>query len=79
MSVDVGLGKRIRFSEKFSLQLRAEAFNVLNRANFRPSTGGSDAALGENSNFFNINSSTFGRITATFPPRIMQFGARFEF
>ena len=79
-TVDVGLGKRIRFSEKYSLQLRAEAFNVFNRANFRPVTGaGTDGALGENSNLFNINSNTFGRITTTFPPRIMQFGARFEF
>ena len=80
LTVDVGLGKRIRFSDKFSLQLRAEAFNVFNRANFRPVTGaGTDGALGENSNLFNINSNTFGRLTTTFPPRIMQFGARFEF
>ena len=32
-NVDGGLYKRIRFSEKYSLQLRMEAFNVFNHAN----------------------------------------------
>ncbi|HWW76123.1 MAG TPA: hypothetical protein VNZ44_12035, partial [Pyrinomonadaceae bacterium] len=32
-NVDAGLYKRIRFSERYSLQLRLEAFNVLNHAN----------------------------------------------
>ncbi len=32
-NVDGGLYKRIRFSEKYSLQLRLEAFNVFNHAN----------------------------------------------
>jgi hypothetical protein len=78
-TVDVGLSKRIRFSERTSLQLRAEAFNLLNRANFLIGTGLGDGSAGENSNIFNINSTTFGRIQTAFPPRILQFGARFEF
>ena len=32
-NVDAGLYKRIRFSEKYNLQLRLEAFNVFNHAN----------------------------------------------
>jgi len=80
LTVDMGLGKRIRFSEKFSLQLRAEAFNVLNRANFRGPTGADgNSAAGENSTLFNVNSTTFGRFSSTYAPRIFQFGARFEF
>jgi hypothetical protein len=32
-NVDMGLYKRVRFSEKYSMQLRFEAFNVFNHAN----------------------------------------------
>jgi hypothetical protein len=63
---DAGLSKRFRVTERGTLQLRWEVFNVLNRANF---------SVGDQ----NINSTTFGRITATNAPRVMQFGARFDF
>jgi Carboxypeptidase regulatory-like domain len=54
---------------KYKLQLRAEAFNVLNQARF-----------GVASQFNNINSSTFGRANFTYPsPRVIQFVGRFEF
>lgn len=80
-NIDLGLSKRFRFNERMGIQLRAEAFNLFNRANFRASTGttSGDSALGENSNIFNVNSTTFGRITNTYAPRVMQFGLRFEF
>jgi hypothetical protein len=79
LTVDLGLSKRFRFTERFGLQLRAEAFNVFNRANFFAPSGVGDGATGENSDIFNVNSPTFGRITGTFAPRILQFGARLEF
>lgn len=66
INVDMGISKNIRFSESIRLQLRAEAFNIFNRANF---------AVGD----FNVNSTDFGRITTNFTPRILQFGARFDF
>lgn len=66
---DASIIKNIRMGENTRLQLRAEAFNVLNRANFFVGNFGN----------FDINSSSFGRITSTFSPRILQFGARFEF
>jgi len=65
---DAGLAKSFRFSESMRLQLRAEAFNVLNRTNVNQSLD------------LNINSDSFGRITTTnLTPRILQFGARFDF
>ena len=67
---DAGFIKRIRFGETTRLELRAEAFNVLNRANF---------FIADNSGIFNVNSTSFGRLTTTFSPRIMQLGARLEF
>jgi hypothetical protein len=80
INVDLGISKRIVFSETVGLQLRAEAFNLFNRANFFAPTGSQgDGSTGENSNIFNINSTTFGRISSTYEPRILQFGLRFEF
>lgn len=65
---DAGLSKNIRFGETMRLQLRAEAFNVLNSQ--VPFFGGQ----------LNINSDAFGRITGTYnAPRVMQFGVRFDF
>lgn len=72
---DLGFIKNIRITEKTRLQLRAEAFNVLNRTNFAVSNSSADQQL----TMFNINSTNFGRLTSTFSPRIIQFAARFEF
>jgi Carboxypeptidase regulatory-like domain len=66
---DASIIKKIRITEKTSLQLRAESFNTLNQARF--------ALPGQ---FNNINSSTFARSTSTFPAsRVIQFVGRFEF
>ncbi len=69
---DAGLIKNINIKEGMRLQLRAEAFNVLNNVNFTP---------GENSSIFDIDSSTFGQIPLSnnFGSRVMQFAVRFEF
>ena len=71
VNLDASLIKNIRFKENIRFQIRAEAFNVLNRANFFVS----QASTGT----FNINSTNFGRITSTFDPRIIQLVGRFEF
>ena len=43
-NMDAGLYKRIRFSEKYSLQLRLEAFNVFNHANLFVDVNNLDAS-----------------------------------
>jgi hypothetical protein len=66
---DAGLLKNINITENTRLQLRGEVFNVLNRANFFTAD-------------LDINSTSFGRLTGagnSYSPRIVQFGARFEF
>ncbi|HZG51433.1 MAG TPA: TonB-dependent receptor [Pyrinomonadaceae bacterium] len=66
---DAGLLKNIGITENTRLQLRAEVFNVLNRANFF-------------SGNLDVGSTNFGRLTGSgnaYAPRIVQFGARFEF
>ncbi|HYP52095.1 MAG TPA: TonB-dependent receptor [Pyrinomonadaceae bacterium] len=61
--------------EGMHFQIRGEAFNVLNRANFFIGNL-SGTAVGTS---FNINSTSFGRIGSTFAPRIVQFVGRLEF
>lgn len=65
---DAALSKNIRFGERMRVQLRAEAFNVLNR---QVPFFGAD---------LNIDSNSFGRVTSSNNgQRILQFGARFDF
>jgi hypothetical protein len=70
---DAGIIKNIRITENTHLQLRAEAFNVLNHANF---------FAGSNPTILDVGSTSFGRLTSSsnaYSPRIVQFGVRFEF
>ena len=70
-NVNMALLKNIRFGETTRLQLRAEAFNLFNNTNF------TFATVGEQ--FKNINSGTFGQVSAATASREFQFAARFEF
>ena len=65
-NVNVALLKRVPLAGRTSLQLRAEAFNLLNRVNFDLPD-----------NFY--GSPTFGQILSAAPPRHVQFGARLSF
>jgi hypothetical protein len=71
-TIDMSLDKRFQmpWSEKHSLQFRAEAFNVTNTARF--DVNQSSLALGSPSSFGKYN-GTLGT------PRVMQFGLRYEF
>lgn len=66
---DMSIQKEIRFTESKSLQLRLEAFNIFNHAQFF----GPDAVNG------NPDSSNFGRIVKADEPRQMQVAAKFYF
>ena len=69
VNFDTSLSKRffMPWSEKHTLQFRAEAYNLFNHTNF------ADPGA-------NINSSTFGRITAQANSnRVMQFALRYDF
>jgi len=66
-NMDVALAKTTPLAgERFQLVLRAEFFNIFNNVEFSdPNT--------------NINSSTFGQISTTAPPRIGQLAVRLTF
>jgi hypothetical protein len=69
LNFDTALHKQVRFSESRSLELRFEAFNAFNHAQFY----GPAAIDG------NIASANFGRVISAAPPRIIQLAARFSF
>jgi hypothetical protein len=65
-NLDMTLAKTTKLTERVSLQLRLDSFNLFNHAQFKnPDT--------------NIFSDTFGQVTDTYAPRILQLGARFQF
>jgi hypothetical protein len=70
-NVDAALLKNITFGERMRLQIRTEAFNLLNNVNFILATQGAQVQ--------NINSATFGQFTTAAAARRIQFGLRFEF
>jgi hypothetical protein len=63
---NAGLSRLFRIKERQTVELRGEAQNVLNRANF------SDPGV-------TLNSNTFGQIIGTGPARIMQFALKYNF
>jgi hypothetical protein len=56
-------------SEAKSLQLRLEAFNIFNHAQF----------FGAQSVDGNISTATFGQVVSADPPRLVQLAGKFSF
>lgn len=77
--VDFTMSKNLRFSERFRLQLRAEAFNVFNITNPRGLSTVVWSATNQPVSQGGNGSSTFGQVLTYRDPRIMQFGAKFNF
>jgi hypothetical protein len=67
IQLDLGVHKQFPlWSEDSKLEFRAEAFNLTNRTNFQAANG-------------NLSSSSFGRITSTYPARELQFALKLLF
>jgi hypothetical protein len=69
-NLDMGFIKRTPINETVNLEFRMEAFNLFNKTNFFIS----NAQLNQN-----INATTFGQITQTYDPRILQFALKLNF
>ncbi len=67
VNIDAALAKNFKLAETVKLQVRLEGFNALNHTQF---------FFGQ---FPDINSTTFGKVSSTFGPRIVQLGARLDF
>src|SRR6266849_363669 len=66
--LDIALAKSVHVTERQTVQIRVESYNITNTASFQPPDG-------------NFGSSTFGSISSTgnAPPRQMQFGVKYLF
>jgi len=82
--VDLSFGKNTRITEKTSLQLRMEIFNVFNRTNFADPSGGltCSGAVGVCASFgesFATVGNQLGGLLGFGGPRQIQLSARFNF
>lgn len=67
-NLDVSISKHFLIRENMDLELRGDAFNVLNHTEFQnPDTT------------YTITSSTFGQISTTYEPRILQLALHLRF
>ena len=80
-NLDLALNRTFRINEHFSLQARAEAFNILNHTNFVGNIvpAGQPAGASYGTLVQGLSSSTFGQITGAFDPRILQFALKLFF
>jgi len=65
-NIDAAVVRRVKVLEGQSVEIRAEAFNILNHPNFGPAGT-------------NISSGTFGKITTSGSPRICEFVLKYVF
>jgi hypothetical protein len=75
---DMTLSKVTKITESKELELRVEAFNLFNHAQFTNPDGGIDSGPPSFVNGVN-QGGTFGLVTSARNPRILQLGARFTF
>jgi hypothetical protein len=78
-NTDAGIYKNFPIKERFTVQFRAEFFNIFNHPNFyspspTPATGYSPGASGDS-----LNAAGFGDITAARDPRIGQLALKVTF
>jgi hypothetical protein len=75
VNFDASLSRIFAVTERFRLEMRAEAFNVINHTNFQvPKT----STVGI-TNIDAVTASTFGRLTSAYDPRILQFALKVHF
>lgn len=81
VELDLSVSRTIPIYRRLSLQLRADAFNVLNHTNLGAPNGALTVAnVGTSSApVAGFNNSSFGTITSAQPPRIMQLVGRIRF
>jgi hypothetical protein len=75
LTVNVALSRLIYFHEHQSIELRGEAFNLLN--NFSP--GYAPAGVSTTTIATALNASNFGQVQIAADPRIMQFAVKYVF
>jgi hypothetical protein len=78
---NMSLFKNFQFNDRYSLQFRAEAYNVFNNTEWAPVAGDSGSAAGNGfaSGGNGFGNSDFLYVGLSHPPRILQLGLKFLF
>jgi Carboxypeptidase regulatory-like domain len=79
VNFDVALSRSFVFKERFRLQVRTDAFNILNHPNFVGAISPAGTVTAYSTLTTSMTSSTFGRVAAAFDPRILQFSMKLFF
>ncbi|MEP6537489.1 MAG: carboxypeptidase regulatory-like domain-containing protein [Bryobacteraceae bacterium] len=79
INFDVALSRMFKLTERYSLQVRADSFNVANHANFAGAISPAGTVTGYSTLSTNMSASTFGRVQSAFDPRILQFALKLYF
>jgi hypothetical protein len=73
------ISRSFKLTERYSVQARLDAFNVLNHTNFVGAISPAGTVTGYTTLSTNMSASTFGRVQAAFDPRILQFALKLFF
>jgi hypothetical protein len=79
VNVDVALSRIFGVTERFRLEARAEAFNIINHANFVGGISPAGTVQSYTTMNTNLSSSSFGLVQSAFDPRILQFALKVYF
>ncbi|HEY3456710.1 MAG TPA: carboxypeptidase-like regulatory domain-containing protein [Bryobacteraceae bacterium] len=79
VNFDAAISRLFSITERYRLQARVDAFNVLNHTNFVGAISPAGTVTGYQTLDTNMSSGTFGRARSAFDPRIFQFSMKFIF
>jgi hypothetical protein len=79
VNFDAALSRVFKFNERYKLEVRAEAFNLINHTNFVGAISPAGLVQAFTTMNTNLSSSSFGQAQAAFDPRILQFALKVYF
>ncbi len=79
VNLDVAFSRIINITERYKLDVRLDAFNILNHPNFVGAISPAGLVAAFTTMNTNLSSSSFGQVQAAFDPRILQFSMKLYF
>jgi hypothetical protein len=79
VNLDLALSRIFKVTERWSIQARAEAFNVINHTNWVGAISPAGLVSAYTTMNTNLSSSSFGQVQSAFDPRILQFALKLYF
>ena len=79
VTLDLAFSRIFKMTERYSVQARMDAFNVLNHTNFAGAISPAGTVASYSTLQNSLAATTFGRVQAAFDPRILQFALKLFF